>query len=160
MITGNTAEKNMPTHHSGSGETAGTAAWFERVRKLVASGSAVRFTPQGYSMWPALWPGRDMVTLGPPSAMKRGDIVLAHCCRSKLVVLHRVRELTAEGVVLMGDANLYQTEICTFDCVAGKIVAVDGARSASFRRRLSAAIQNLPPASRRFAVKILNLLRR
>lgn len=139
-----------------------TAEWFGRVKALVASGTVVRFAPLGYSMWPALAPGRDTVSLGPAESLSRGDIVLASCSSPAIVVLHRVRELTLEGPVLMGDANLYQTELCGYSDIAGKVIAVESVKSrrkGAMRRRLSAAVQKLPPMPRRLAVRIFNLCR-
>lgn len=143
-----------------NGDVTDAAGWFERVRKLVGSGTSVRFAPQGYSMWPGLSPGKDVVTLGEPTALKKGDIVLASCCAPELVVLHRVRALTPSGAVLMGDCNLYQTELCVYTRVAGKVIAIEPADwRASLRRSLSAKVQNLPPAPRRFIIRIFNLFR-
>lgn len=137
----------------------GSLSWFGNVRRALSSGSLVEFSPKGYSMWPALRPERDTVTLGRAAAYRPGDIVLALCDSPYGVILHRIARIEGSRIILMGDSNLFQTETCAPDTIAGKVLAIrrDGRDiSRSALTRLSGAIQRLPAGLRRLAVRILN----
>lgn len=139
--------------------SAGSLSWFENVRHALSSGSLVEFSPKGYSMWPTLQPERDKVTIGRASAYSPGDIVLALCDSPYGVILHRIARIEGSRIILMGDSNLFQTETCSNDTIAGKVLAIrrDGRDiSRSARTRLSGAIHRLPGVLRHLAVRILN----
>lgn len=138
---------------------SGSLLWFENVRRVLSSGSLVEFSPKGYSMWPALRPERDTVTVGRAAAYRPGDIVLALCDSPYGVILHRIARTEGNRIILMGDSNLFQTETCAPGAIAGKVLAIrrDGRDvSRSALTRLSGAIQRLPAGLRRLAVRILS----
>lgn len=139
--------------------SAGSLSWFGNVRRALSSGSLVEFSPKGYSMWPTLRPERDTVTIGRAAAYRPGDIVLALCDSPYGVILHRIARTEGNRIILMGDSNLFQTETCSHDTIAGKVLAIrrDGRDvSRSPLTRLSGAIQRLPAGLRRLAVRILS----
>lgn len=136
----------------------GVGEWYDRVRKLLDSGRTVEFSPKGYSMWPTLVPGRDVVRLVRCPSPQIGDIVLAR--RGDNAVLHRIIEIRDGEYILRGDSNLYQTETCPATDIAGRVECVmRGGRdiSDSLRIRILAAIQRMPVPVRRLAVRIINL---
>lgn len=152
------------TQADGSPDASGSVAWFGKVLEIVSEeGVLVEFIPQGYSMWPALRPGRDTVLLKRAAAYRRGDIVLARCDAPHDVVLHRIVSVEDGRAVLMGDSNLFQTETCLLGAIAGKVTAIsrdgrDITRSAS--TRLLGAVQRLPATLRRAVVRTLNTVRK
>lgn len=136
----------------------GVGEWYDRVRKLLESGRTVEFSPKGYSMWPTLEPGRDVVRMAHCPSPQAGDIVLARW--DGKVVLHRVTAIRGGEYILRGDSNLYQTETCPATDIAGRVECVmRGGRdiSDSLRIRILVAIQRMPVAVRRLAVRIIKL---
>lgn len=141
-------------------DTTEALVWFEKVRQHLQDGEAVEFSPKGYSMWPALRPATDTVRLRAATAYRRSDLVVARCGEPCGVFLHRIVEVHPDGVVLMGDSNLYQTERCGFADIAGKVTAVrrDGRDvTGSFSFGLLSRIQRLPSPLRRIFVRVVNL---
>ncbi|MBE6933607.1 MAG: hypothetical protein E7462_00915 [Ruminococcaceae bacterium] len=60
------------------------------IRQQLASGESVKFTPQGTSMRPTIWGGRDQVVLSPlPGKLKKYDIPL-YLRDNGHFVLHRI----------------------------------------------------------------------
>lgn len=152
------------TRTSVSTPTADTGAlpWFAKVREVLAGGSLVEFAPKGYSMWPTLRPECDEVLIEPADVYHPSDIVLAHCDSPHGIVLHRIVSINTDRVVLMGDSNLYQTETCALNAIAGRVVLIrrngrDVTKSTS--TRLLGTIQRLPAGLRRMAVRLINLKR-
>lgn len=147
--------------YNGEGSRADEAmAWFGNVRGLLSAGGSVEFAPRGYSMWPTIRPGKDTVCLRAVADYRVSDIVLAACDNPPLLVLHRIVRLLPDGAVLRGDSNLYQTETCTFDGIAGRVTAISRDSrdvSSSVSTRLLAMLQRFPALVRRPAVRILNL---
>lgn len=97
------------------------------IRRLLAEGHEVCFTPQGESMRPWIEGGRDSVVLRRMTrAARRGDIVLAQSVGGRYV-LHRVLRIEAEGthIVLMGDGNLQGEEVCTQADIVGVVVRIE-----------------------------------
>lgn len=141
----------------------GMQAWIDRVKRLLADGGLVSFTPKGYSMWPTLRPTSDLVYLRAAAAYRRGDIVLAECEGAPSgVVLHRVMAIADGRATLMGDSNLRQTEVCDVGDIVGKVVSIDRHGcdvTDSMATRLAAMVQRLPGPLRRFAVRAVNYRR-
>lgn len=79
------------------------------IEQLLRDGQSIQMTVNGYSMYPMLTPGRDMVILSPLPArrLRRGDVVL-YRRENSILVLHRVHRAAAEGLYMVGDN---QTEI-------------------------------------------------
>ncbi|MEG1585865.1 MAG: S24/S26 family peptidase [Bacteroidales bacterium] len=84
------------------------------VSRRIAEGQSVRIRVKGSSMIPFLHENRDEVVLSPFQRpdLKAGVIVLAFLPRHKKYVLHRILQKSGNLLELMGDGNLYGTEIC------------------------------------------------
>ena len=93
------------------------------VIRLLDEGESVGLRVKGYSMLPFIVGERDSVVLGKVEALKVGDIVLAHLADGRYV-LHRILSLADERVTLMGDGNLYGTEECRKQDIAGIAVKI------------------------------------
>ena len=135
-------------------------AWFKSVRELLLAGHIVELAPRGYSMWPTLSPDTDTIYLKQAKHYRPSDIVLASSTRPRGIFLHRIVSMRPDGAILMGDSNLYQTEICTSDEIIGKVVGITrhGREvSASPIHRLLTLIHRLPRPLRRVAIRIMNL---
>ena len=96
--------------------------------RLVDEGLAVTMLVKGRSMLPFILGGQESAVLTQPGDIRPGDVVLARIdgCR---YVLHRVMEVSADKVVLMGDGNIRGQEICRPSDVlarADEIVGADG----------------------------------
>jgi len=135
--------------------------WFYRVKSILESGGIVEFSPVGYSMWPTIRPGKDVVSLQKSDCYRRGDIVLAISDNPEGVFLHRVVGVRDGMYILMGDSNLYQQEICTEGRLVGKVVTicrngrdVNGSATSWLLR----GIYTLPVPVRRCFVRMINLL--
>lgn len=76
--------------------------------ELLRGGKSISVSPEGYSMYPLLVPGRDRVLIEPLSSKggaghpKRGDIVLFRRINS-ILVLHRICRVKNDGFYLVGD---------------------------------------------------------
>lgn len=96
--------------------------------RLVSEGLAVTLLVKGRSMLPFILGGQDSAVLTQPGELRPGDVVLARI-DGRRYVLHRIIEVTADRVVLMGDGNIRGQEICRPEDVlarADEIVAADG----------------------------------
>ena len=96
--------------------------------RLVDEGLAVTMLVKGRSMLPFILGGQESAVLTQPGDIRPGDVVLARIdgCR---YVLHRVMEVSAVKVVLMGDGNIRGQEICRPSDVlarADEVVGADG----------------------------------
>ncbi len=74
------------------------------VVKLLEEGKTVQIKPQGSSMYPMFVPGRDCAIIKKvnPGQLRIGDVVL-YRRDSGILVLHRIWNITKEGVLLVGD---------------------------------------------------------
>lgn len=79
------------------------------IEALLRQGRTLQIMPQGFSMYPLLYPGRDEVILraADPEELKRGDVVL-YRREGSILVLHRILRKRAEGFYMVGDN---QTEV-------------------------------------------------
>lgn len=99
------------------------------IGRLLAEGKEVRFTPTGVSMRPFIEGGKDSVILRKPTRpARRGDILL--CSTLTLAgeptfVLHRVRRVTPEAIILQGDGNLQGEETVLPENVIGIVVRIE-----------------------------------
>lgn len=92
----------------------------EEVSQLLRKGNHVTIRTKGNSMLPFIRGGKDRVTLVPAEELRKGDIVLAKIAPGHFV-LHRIRRLEGNTVILMGDGNLRGTERCDRASIAGKV---------------------------------------
>ena len=74
------------------------------IESLLDAGHAVRFAPQGWSMYPLISDGRDQVIVVPAEGhrLRRGDVALYRRDGS-ILVLHRVWKVTEDGIWFVGD---------------------------------------------------------
>lgn len=95
------------------------------IEELLNEGKIIQIQPQGYSMYPLLFPGRDAVQIEKTdiTKVKRGDVLLYRRKEGSLV-LHRVYCRQKDGLYMVGDN---QTEIegpLALSQVRGKMIAV------------------------------------
>lgn len=81
---------------------------WQDIEQLLQEGKNICISPQGYSMYPLLVPGRDKVVLEPVGTKKlrRGDVVLYRRdpeVTGGILVLHRIWKYRTEGVYMVGD---------------------------------------------------------
>ncbi|MBO4525849.1 MAG: S24/S26 family peptidase [Bacteroidales bacterium] len=93
------------------------------VKELLAEGRQVVIMTKGVSMLPFIVGKRDSVVLEKRASVAPGDIALAEIAPGHYV-LHRVREVSDDGVVLQGDGNYRGQEKCRPENIAGTVVAV------------------------------------
>ena len=96
--------------------------------RLVQEGMAVTMLVKGRSMLPFILGGQESAVLTQPGEIKTGDVVLARI-DGRRCVLHRVMEVSADRVVLMGDGNIRGQEVCRPEDVlarADEVVGADG----------------------------------
>ena len=96
--------------------------------RLVQEGMAVTMLVKGRSMLPFILGGQESAVLTQPGEIKTGDVVLARI-DGRRYVLHRVLEVSADRVVLMGDGNIRGQEVCRPEDVlarADEVVGADG----------------------------------
>lgn len=85
------------------------ADYDELIREVLASGGEFRLYPRGTSMLPLIRQGRDSVSLRQLDRSPRKYDILFYQRYDGSYVLHRVRAVTPEGLILWGD-NQYRLE--------------------------------------------------
>lgn len=93
------------------------------VKELLSEGRQVVIMTKGVSMLPFIVGKRDSVVLEKRPLVAPGDIALAEIAPGHYV-LHRVREVSEDAVVLQGDGNYRGQERCRPENIAGTVVAV------------------------------------
>jgi len=93
------------------------------VSELLSEGRDVVIMTKGVSMRPFIEGDRDSVLLRAKSPLEVGDIALAQV-RKGVYVLHRVRRVSPEEVLLKGDGNLRGTESCRPEDVSGVVMEI------------------------------------
>ncbi len=80
------------------------------VGEMLEGGHTATIRVKGVSMRPFLENNRDLVTLkAPDGPLRKGDAVLALTDGNRYV-LHRIKEIVGDAVMLKGDGNLDQEE--------------------------------------------------
>lgn len=79
------------------------------IREVLASGGEFRLYPHGTSMLPLIRQGRDSVALRALDRPARKNDILFYQRDDGSYILHRVREVTPDGLTLWGD-NQYRLE--------------------------------------------------
>ena len=87
----------------------------------IENGHTVTLQLKGVSMRPFLENDRDVAMLTKPGQARVGDPVLAEI-RPGHYVLHRIREINGEDLVLMGDGNL-GCENCKVSDIRASVIA-------------------------------------
>lgn len=120
------------------------AALFADIEDIISSGGRIQLRVKGYSMRPMLRNDRDLACLAPIPAdgLRRGMIVLFRY-RGKHV-LHRIRRIEGDTLVMKGDGNYRQRETVKKSAVVAYAEAIerDGVRieyRSETWQRLSAA---------------------
>lgn len=93
------------------------------VAKMLSEGNCVKLKAKGNSMLPFIVGGRDEVMIEKREEYNKGDIVLAEVAPQRFV-LHRIIRMEREGMVLMGDGNLWGTEQCRKESVYGRVTGI------------------------------------
>lgn len=93
------------------------------VKELLAEGRQVVIMTKGVSMLPFIVGKRDSVVLEKHPSVAPGEIALAEIAPGHYV-LHRVREVSDDAVVLQGDGNCRGQERCRPENIAGTVVAI------------------------------------
>lgn len=88
----------------------------------LSEGKMIQLAPQGISMLPFIYGGRDKVLIKKMGDVRIGDIVLAPY--NGQLILHRVYEINGNGLTLMGDGNLKGTEQVDKSEVWGAVVEI------------------------------------
>lgn len=99
------------------------------IGRMLNEGKEVRFTPTGVSMRPFIEGGKDSVILRRlDRPARRGDILLCRTTNplgATTYVLHRVRRVSQNEIVLQGDGNLQGEELVLPENVIGIVVRID-----------------------------------
>lgn len=90
------------------------------VINLLNKGHTVTIRLKGYSMRPFLENDRDKALLKKPDKISIGDPVLAEISKDKYV-LHRVKHIIGNKVILLGDGNT-NTEECKIQDIKGAVI--------------------------------------
>ena len=123
------------------------------VKSILAEGRDVVMATKGGSMLPFIKGGLESVVLTRPGEIQPGDVVLARI-DGRRYVLHRVMEVSADRVELMGDGNIAGREVCRPQDVlarADEVVGADGRHrrlDTPRQRRLARLWRRLLPVRR------------
>lgn len=90
------------------------------VIRLLNEGHTVTIRLKGYSMRPFLENGRDKALLKKADEIHIGDPVLAEISNSEYV-LHRIKGIKGNRVILLGDGNI-NTEECEIKDIKGSVI--------------------------------------
>lgn len=77
---------------------------FFNIEQLLRDGNTIKLKPQGYSMYPLFYPGRDEAIIEPvdPSDLRRGNVAL-YRRRQSILVLHRIWKIREQKFYMVGD---------------------------------------------------------
>ncbi len=94
------------------------------IEKILIDGNSVQIKPQGYSMYPMFFPGRDEAIIDPVSIdnIKKGDVIL-YRRKGSILVMHRVMKIRTEGIYFVGDNQEKIEGPLPLTCVRGKLSA-------------------------------------
>ena len=95
------------------------------IEKLLEEDNIIQMKPQGWSMYPLIYYGRDAAVIEPADVekLKRGDVVLYR--RDKgILVLHRIWKRTEEGFYLVGDNQVEIEGPLRPDQMKGRMIRV------------------------------------
>ena len=82
------------------------------VLELLKNGKSVQIKPQGMSMVPLIYPGRDEVVISPVAGeLKKYDIILYRSMKTGLLTLHRIVDIKEDTFFVCGDNQTTLEEI-------------------------------------------------
>ncbi len=94
------------------------------VAKLLSSGKSVEISPEGYSMYPLIIPGRDWVTIQPfvrqRDRVRVGDVILFRR-QTGLLVIHRVWRVLPQGAMFCGDNQTELEGVIFYNQMLGRV---------------------------------------
>ena len=89
--------------------------------QLLKEGNTIRIFPQGSSMMPFIYPGRDEVVISPDlHNLKQFDIILFRSRQTGLLTLHRIMEIK-DGYYLVSGDNQFVCEKVENEQVIGVV---------------------------------------
>lgn len=97
---------------------------FSNIESLLAEGKNVQLHPDGYSMYPMFFPGRDEAVIAPVNTakLKRGDVVLYRRDES-ILVLHRICRRKDNQFYMVGDNQVAVEGPLRSDQIKGILIA-------------------------------------
>ena len=124
--------------------------------QTVARGNIAIIPVKGQSMYPFIHGNKDCVELYPPIDLKVGDIVLAQI-NSAQYLLHRIYKFNGkEGIILMGDGNIHNTEHCNRQDIKAK--ALIKITSKGRKKRLDSLLMTLAAQTWKYCLPIRGIL--
>lgn len=93
------------------------------VTDLLRKGEQVVLKVKGNSMLPYIVGWRDSVKIKSFGSYSKFDVVLARTSMG-VFVLHRIIDISADNVVLMGDGNVKGVEQCKLADISGRVIEV------------------------------------
>ncbi|MET0413675.1 MAG: S26 family signal peptidase [Polyangiaceae bacterium] len=93
--------------------------------ELLRAGKPARFRARGGSMWPRI-PGGSLIEVTPGVPRAAGELVAFE--RAGRVVIHRVLQITAAGVVAQGDALERADGVIVHERVLGRAQVIERRR--------------------------------
>ncbi len=97
---------------------------FADVEDIISVGGHIQLRVKGGSMRPFLRDGRDVAELAPvdKAALRRGMVVLFRQCDRH--ILHRIRHIDGDRLIIKGDGNYRITETATRGDVAACVESI------------------------------------
>ena len=99
--------------------------FIDAANQLLNNGQRVMLHPKGRSMLPFLRGNIDIAILSKPEKIKKYDVVCFRMPGPKFII-HRVWDIQGDYVILMGDGNLGNKEICHKKDVIARVDEVIG----------------------------------
>ena len=92
------------------------------IEGTLRNGVPVIFSPNGFSMYPVIYPGRDYAEVVPfaPEKLKRGDVAIYRRPGS-ILVIHRVWKHKKDGIYMVGDNQKEIEGPLSEECFFGKM---------------------------------------
>ena len=128
----------------------------KEVENILGENKTVVLMTKGYSMLPFIRGGRDSVVLEKQNEYKEGDVVLARISDGRYV-LHRIKSIDGQNIILKGDGNLQGTETTVKDAICGKATATQDSRGRQRPIKSAKRWNSMPYIVKRYT---LGLLRR
>lgn len=98
---------------------------FINIEQLLSQGKTIKIKPQGFSMYPLFYPGRDEACIEKASfaSVKRGDVILYRRDNS-ILVLHRIWKIKDNCFYMIGDNQTQIEGPLRSDQIRGKLTGI------------------------------------